>query len=89
MLALPRSPDGETARFFACGRVIRGCVAIGEGGPALRAAGAALHAGYYNPNTNNIVALPWDLSSGERAIFALPTGPMPDAIAMYCLPFTA
>jgi hypothetical protein len=43
----------------------------------------------YSPNTNSIVALPWDLSSGERAILALPTGPMPEAMAMYCLPFAA
>jgi hypothetical protein len=57
--------------------------------PALRTVTAALHVGYYNPNTNSMVALAWDLSSGERAIFALPTGPMPEAMAMYCLPFTA
>jgi Icc-related predicted phosphoesterase len=44
---------------------------------------------HHNPNTNSIVALPWDFSSGERAIFAFPTGPMPEAMAMYCLPFTA
>ena len=43
----------------------------------------------HSPNTNSMVALVWPLSSGERAIFALPTGPMPDAMAMYCLPFTA
>jgi hypothetical protein len=35
-----------------------------------------------------MVALVWDLSSGERAILALPTGPMPEAMAMYCLPPT-
>jgi hypothetical protein len=46
-------------------------------------------AAHHSPNTNSIVALPWDLSSGERAILALPTGPMPEAMAMYCLPFTA
>ena len=41
-----------------------------------------------SPNTYSIVALPWNLRSGERASLALPTGPRPDAMAMYCLPST-
>ena len=45
--------------------------------------------GTHSPNTNSIVALVWPLSSGERAILARPTGPMPEAMAMYCFPPTA
>jgi hypothetical protein len=83
-------PVSETARRFACGLSIRDGGAAGASVPALSAAKAALNASRaHSPNTNNMVALPWDLSSGERAIFALPTGPMPEAMAMYCLPFTA
>ena len=41
-----------------------------------------------SPNTYSIVALLWNLRSGERASFAFATGPRPDAMAIYCLPST-
>jgi hypothetical protein len=69
------------------GRAVRVSCADAAAGRALRRRPAVPPD--HNANTNSIVALPCDLSSGERAIFALPTGPMPEAMAMYCLPFTA
>src|SRR4029077_2618034 len=44
--------------------------------------------GNYSPNTNSTVAFDNIFISGERASLARPTTPMPDAMAMYCLPST-
>src|SRR6185369_5710703 len=49
--------------------------------------GFDLHANY-SPNTNSTVAFDNVFISGERASLARPTTPMPEAMAMYCLPST-
>ncbi len=79
-ISLPVFGEGRVGFFFPC--------SLRSWTPPLpprRRGGRRDH----SPNTNSMVALVWVLSSGERAIFALPTGPMPEAMAMYCLPFTA
>jgi hypothetical protein len=85
-----RSGDGaRLVRPAVRGGRRRLCHVGRKAGRGLRVAPPGLHLVPHNPNTNSIVALPCDLSSGERAILARPTGPIPDAMAMYCLPFTA
>src|SRR5262245_32842320 len=59
--------------------------ACGTMGPRLRGDD---NTASHSPNTNSTVAFDSVFISGERASLARPTTPMPEAMAMYCLPST-